>query len=454
MIQELFRAIHFRNMPLLEGLLHNVEDPIVSKNTLPFNTLRELLPDCVFLECLEESGDTVALQNQDISLIHYAILTTAPNNNAVEILCNYYMQLDGNNEYVTNTVDNGGNTTLHLALKYNEEPLAISLLNMGSDVHALNSDGNTPFYTAVKTGSMDTAVSMSQEYAVGMDPNKLDLNLLIAAYTGNMENVADLLAGDASVNIANTSGMTPLYYAVIKENQELVQFLLQMNASPNPELEYPLMYVAAKTGNIAIMTMLINAGTYVNATNCYGEPALYYAAIKENQDLVQFLLQNGASPNPDLACPLIQVAVETGNIEITTLLINAGAAVDATDNEGSTALHTAILNDPANPQMIEFLLWNHADPNSENNEGDTPLHYALLDSVDHNEANLAIIQLLLQYGADPSIADENGDTVYNLGLNHEIEAIRDIFAAINNPEEVNVIGDQPIDEHWEFNYFI
>jgi len=88
---------------------------------------------------------------------------------------------------------------------------------------------------------------------------------------------------------------------------------------------------------------------------------------------------------------------EGTRVECVRLLADAGANVNARDNDGNTPLHETFLTD-----VEKELLERGADVNARNKNGETPI----FTNVD-NEA----IPLFIEHGADLTIRNNNGQTV-------------------------------------------
>lgn len=93
-----------------------------------------------------------------------------------------------------------------------------------------------------------------------------------------------------------------------------------------------------------IARYLIEEGADVNATDSKGETALMWAAYaKDSERMVKLLLEKGADPNLRTKdSTALMRAAAGGNIESVKMLLQAGAFVDATDENGKTALQIAI----------------------------------------------------------------------------------------------------------------
>jgi ankyrin repeat protein len=71
----------------------------------------------------------------------------------------------------------------------------------------------------------------------------------------------------------------------------------------------------------------------------------------------------------------IHYAAFSGAMSALMMLLGWGAAIDSVDAARNTPLHYAIAQE--NYEMVQFLLYHHANVNHKNLEGKTPLHFAL-----------------------------------------------------------------------------
>jgi len=88
---------------------------------------------------------------------------------------------------------------------------------------------------------------------------------------------------------------------------------------------------------------------------------------------------------------------EGARVECVRLLAEAGADVNARDDEGNTPLHEIYLTD-----VEEELLQLGADVNARNHDGETPIFTTVDDDA---------ISLFLKHGADLTIRNNQGKTV-------------------------------------------
>ena len=173
--------------------------------------------------------------------------------------------------------------------------LVKQLLADGVDIDAPDLDG-TPLQWALIENQMEVATLLLER---GADPNVKgwDGTLLeSAAINGNIELTKLLLKHGANPNIGDSS--TPLIRAVQNGNAELVDILVANGANPSKPASdgtTPL-HEAAQSGKLFIAKKLVDLGSEVNALNGLGRPPIHLAALKNHDDIVEYLQQKGAIP--------------------------------------------------------------------------------------------------------------------------------------------------------------
>lgn len=114
-----------------------------------------------------------------------------------------------------------------------------------------------------------------------------------------------------------------------------------------------------------------------NARTVDDVPVLVIAARNNDLQSARFLIESGANPSTaardDGSTPLMEFA-QRGNLEAVTMLIEAGADVDAGDNTGQTALIRAVRQRQI--RTIEALLGAKADVEMPDYQGQTAIDVA------------------------------------------------------------------------------
>jgi ankyrin repeat protein len=105
---------------------------------------------------------------------------------------------------------------------------------------------------------------------------------------------------------------------------------------------------------------------------------------------------------PARAVDLVDLA-EQGQVDALKQVLASGADVNTRLNDGSTALHWAVLHDQQ--EAVSALLDAGADPVALNRNGVSPLFLAV------QNGNAEIVASLLKAGADPNTLAESGETI-------------------------------------------
>ena len=170
---------------------------------------------------------------------------------------------------------------------------------------------------------------------------------------------------------------------------------------------------AAMRGDREAVRALLKQGGDVNAAEGDGMTALHFAADRGNLELTTMLLYAGANVSAVTRIghytPL-HIACKAGSAPVVRTLIKAGADVRArTTTTGVTPLHLAAAS--GNEQVIALLVDAGADVNAAEAEwGQTPLIFAAAQN------RPAAIRTLLQRSADPKIATRTVDLTKQLQL--------------------------------------
>ena len=109
-----------------------------------------------------------------------------------------------------------------------------------------------------------------------------------------------------------------------------------------------------------------------------GRTGLHYAALDGRLDDVRSGLQSGLDPNSkdDDGCTPLHFATQSNKTDISILLVNFGAYIDAQDSNGNTPLSNAVFYYDGTGELIRILRSLGANPCLENNFGVSPLKLA------------------------------------------------------------------------------
>ncbi|KAI7913393.1 hypothetical protein M0657_010044 [Pyricularia oryzae] len=214
----------------------------------------------------------------------------------------------------------------------------------------------------------------------------------VAAYWGLKEACEVFCQDGDKIDVQDSQGTTALHIAARHGYTALLKSLLAKGARPElvDEKGYTPLIWAGRNGHKASITPLILALRNIWTHDAEGWTALDWAIIGKHYDTAGALLSHydQAAEATRLNKTLI-LAAEVGYDEAVGILLDKGAFINGTDEEGSTALDFAVSE--GKEKVVRVLLERGADPNSQDNYCHTALHWAI--------AHPKIASLLLQHGA-------------------------------------------------------
>jgi ankyrin repeat protein len=198
--------------------------------------------------------------------------------------------------------------------------------------HAVENGDTNAIAQYLRLGSNVNTPILSYRYGGKRDAPLLD----IAVLNGQLETVEFLLKNGANPNQPDYSGKAPLEWVIgsrgndetAEQQAKILKALIESGADPNRKdsdhYGYTPLINAASLGELEIVKILLAAGANINATNNEGMTALHFA---ENAEIAQFLIKAGADRNahPGGETPA-QTAVRLGNFSALTVLTNASVA--------------------------------------------------------------------------------------------------------------------------------
>ena len=257
---------------------------------------------------------------------------------------------------------------------------------------------NPPLEKNSKQEAIDNLGKMNIPYNQG--------TLIFHAQEGNLSVVKLLLEAGLNPNIIYIEkvdkkdvSFLALDRAITKGHIEIVKLLIEYGADLNyfDETFSKPINKAIQTNNIELLNLLIGKGADITKGNNIDENIPIIQAIKlKNIEIVQILapkieLNFVCSPTWSKATPLIY-SIETGQNNITKILIENGADVNLTANtEIESPLIVAIKN--KNLFAVKLLIENGADVNKKIKDGSTPMYVAHQRKIDE------LITILIKAGA-------------------------------------------------------
>ena len=276
-------------------------------------------------------------------------------------------------------------------------------------------------------------------------------DLSVAIRNGDHARVRQLLRSGAGANAADGEGTTALMHAVIESDVNMMQLLMDHGADVNARNALgstALMYAAT---NLAKTRLLLEAGADVHATSTRGvtplgvavttfgstpvlklltakgarpqDPLMIAVAQKGDLEAMQFLLGMGVSPGGENSATLF--AAVLGRCEACVrLLLEKGAPANGVRGNGG-----GILNETAKramPELSQILLDHGASLEARDREGFTLLMQAVL-SMEVAADRDRMVRWLLSKGVDPNATNDRGETAYQLATRMESPPLLDLL---------------------------
>jgi ankyrin repeat protein len=237
-----------------------------------------------------------------------------------------------------------------------------------------------------------------------------------------------------------------LHFAVHRANVQLLRAVLNQTASPNA------LNVADKSGRnalfyavrniekpstrqrLAIVSILVEAGADINARNDKGSTALNLAARDGNEVLVELLLDARAKVNTPLDGSHSAMMPAAGESEEGVRML-ADVRADVNSQDDSGNSALIVAAEGDHIETVRLLLDAGADTNLRNKSRETALSFAAVSGHE------SIVQLLLDAGADVDAQIMTGDTALSLAAKCDNkEVVRILLAAGARVDTWTLVG--------------
>lgn len=270
------------------------------------------------------------------------------NVDTINILLNEGEDINWRNDYCRNA------TPLQFAIEMGWFEIATLLIRRGADVNILDSDSDSALGVAIEQENLAIIQQLLAQGAI-IDRPQPFAPLKMAIFRNNRRIIDQLLDAGASFDFAAQTDTTPVEYAAMLGNQELVHHLLQRGASLS-------LHVSAAIGDLVVIQRHIQTRGDIDRQSGQGRsmaPTLLYMAVVNNQLAVaQFLLEHGANPHIWCHCDnvALMAACERGLVEMVRLLIKHGADFGRWNMLGGVLANAAA---SGSVELMQFLLDEH-----------------------------------------------------------------------------------------------
>jgi len=358
----------------------------------------------------------------------------------IELLLNAHANLEARN--------NSGLSPLHIASQLGGVDSVKALLQgtlAKADIEAKAPNGMTPLFHAVGGCDPEVIEFLCTEGADITACGGDGCPLLHFACTKGVEVVAALLVNGADPSAKAYNGVAPLQVAILQaRDEEVALLLISEGAELSPHFWEPgfhPIHMAAALGFSEVAKVLARhmPDLIQLRTKAGGLTAVHFAAENSHTEIMKFFVNQMPSAcqlKDDNGWTALHYAAKK-DFEMVNILLQAGADVEARNNDGNTALHlasasgntgicgrlleagpmslAAINNYGAQPLhhasmfgrilAVEILLKSGANVNATGgNSGITALHMAC------EGGHESVVRLLLQWGADTGKQSQDGST--------------------------------------------
>ena len=329
-----------------------------------------------------------------------------------------------------------------------------SLLDVGVDVNARCSQGETVLYRASKAGHEDI-VQLLLEAGAETSGSTTRHPLYAACEHGHTQIVNLLLQNGADSNASSTTSTAP------RGPSLLLSLVLGQVASSLP------ICFAVKKGYTDIVNSLLTHGADVNKRDQRGKSALIYfiesltsqrrissqvlnpLEEKDLNILKSMLLAGGDvnKPSGHDGYNALHIASSSGMCDLMMELLQYGANCNHLTSSGKSALDLACEN--GHEAAVELLLKNGAEPDRETATYFGLSAHSINDLYQSQQSVMPVlcmaakngsetmVKMLLKYGADVNASDKKGNTALHLAKTNAI-----IEMLLNVGTNVNATNDK------------
>ncbi len=312
--------------------------------------------------------------------------------------------------YLSRGIDLNIGAPLIYAIETDNRNIIRLLVEHGADIHAKNSNGETPLIKAAQLNKIEAAkvlLALGANSEINFMDNFSCSALIHSAARNHPEMNRLLIENGADINLIMRNGSTALFEAIKYVPEEaacnLIKSVDNLNFKHKDSSGQTALTIAVKKGYLKFVEAAVEKGADVNTKDNSLKTSLMHALEKGNKGLALKLIELKSNINDvDIngkSC--LMYAIENQLMNLALLMIDKGANSNAIDDEGKTSFIFAIITGNL---ALTTSIHKSCDINQADKNGKTPLMYAL------QKGNSNLAQKLIDWGATTNATDKLGRT--------------------------------------------
>ncbi|KAL3880297.1 hypothetical protein ACJMK2_032545 [Sinanodonta woodiana] len=347
--------------------------------------------------CMTSKGDT---------LLHMACM------NGQLIMTKYLVETYPD---MLNSVDNKKHTAAHHAALSGNVSVLCYLIDRGTDPWCTTSEGDSLLHMACMNGQLEMTKYLAETYPDLMNDDDSHKHSAAhhAAVSGDVAVLHYLIERGANPWCRTSDGETLLHIACLAGQLDMTQFLVETYPDMLRKVdsyERTVAHHAAISGNVAVLSYLIDHGTDTWCKTSQGARLLHIACHAGQLEMTKFLVEtypkmlNEVDSHKHTAA---HDAAESGSIAVLSFLIDSGTDPCCRTSQEATLLHRACLTGQFD--MIKFLVEIYPNMlNEVDSHKHTSAHYAAVSG------NVAVLKYLIGHGTNPWCRTSQEETLLHI----------------------------------------
>ncbi|WP_296706716.1 ankyrin repeat domain-containing protein [Treponema sp. UBA7570] len=339
-----------------------------------------------------------------------------------------------------NASDGSGNTPLHYACEWKLDEAVSALIQKGANVNAVNANGESALFAAVKADSSSTINILVENGIITDTRSNLTRDHLgntplhYAVKWNSLQAAQSVISLGFDVNSQNLSGKTALSDCCRSDKRQMAVLLIQNGANVNSTdvTGRSVLVDAIQSGNEEMVNLLLEKGANPLIQEMNGRNSFHEAALGGNIKIIELIRSAGGNPLSrdtygDSPFSLVL------NYDENVLRAVLGTNLNIVDSDGNTPIHIAV-EKKVSAQKLDTLIKMGYPVSQRNGKGVTPLNMAITTS----QKSLALT--LIERGADPFAATITGDNALTNAFKNGNVEILDAICKYN-ARKTDTAGD-------------